>query len=436
MLDNVRSILDKDPRISAWTINSLLRTSHQVYTGLQGVEAIRAVTQKRLHISILTPLPDTPDGSRIGRTSFELVEGERDIGKRIDSAVEQAGLHGHPVFELPRPGADYPDFNDADPGMRDRPWDILDQLNDSIRDAVNAEKDIELAGSELFLNHVDRRLVNSCGLDLEAEETHLTWDICLLFNSGSADTEFWDVTYRTGARYLDITREIARYAQFARDAATAVTPKSGTCPVVLTGDNLHVLLQYFIHHSSCAAKYNNSALFEPGKPVFPEPVRGDPLTLYSNPIHPGGTESYRFDYEGHPGRRVQIIENGVLKQFWGTSQHSRYLGFHPTGMFGNIEIPEGSIPWDDLFDGNDRVILVHQFSTFDPQPVAGNYLGEIRVGYEYRPDGSVIPLRGGSVTGNVVDGMIDCRLCRERDTFNGYFGPRGIRFERGQIAGD
>lgn len=438
MLDNLKSILDKDPRISAWSIHSLIRSSHQIYTGRQGREAIRRVMQNVQRVKILTPLPpESEDVSLAGDTSFEIVEGEQNIEKRVDAAVEQATLHGSPVYDLPAPdGVKFPDFDDTDPDIRDRPWETLDRLNDMIQEAVDAEKHIELAGSELFLNHIGHRLINSNGLDLESEESELTWDICLLFRDGKADTEFWEVTSRTGSQYVDIKRDIARYAQFARDAAIAKTPKSGVCPVVLTGDHLHILLQYFINHSGCSAKYNNTSLFEIGKPVFPEPVRGDQLSFYSNALHPGGASSYRFDAEGLPGQRVQLIENGVLKQFWGTSQYSRYLGFSPTGAFGNIEIPEGSTPWDKLFESDDRVILVNQFSTFDPQPVAGNYLGEIRVGYEFRADGSVVPLRGGSVTGNVVKGMMDCRLCRERETFFGYFGPRGIRFERGNIAGD
>ena len=181
---------------------------------------------------------------------------------------------------------------------------------------------------------------------------------------------------------------------------------------------------------------NDAAMFKPGQPVLPEPFKGDNLSIASNAILRGGTHSYRFDNEGFPGQRIPVIADGVLKQYWGTAQHAQYLGIKPTGAFGNIEIPPGTCSWDELFQGSDRVILVHQFSTFDPQPVAGNYLGEIRVGYEYRADGTVIPLRGGSVTGNVVDGMINCRFSRECETFYGYFGPRGIRFERAQVAGD
>ena len=108
---------------------------------------------------------------------------------------------------------------------------------------------------------------------------------------------------------------------------------------------------------------------------------------------------------------------------------------NPPVVSGNLEIPPGSKSWNELLREHDRTILVVQFSTFDPQPVSGDFLGEIRVGYEYRADGAVIPLRGGSVSGNVSKGMLDCYFSKEMETFNGYFGPRGIRMESAQVAG-
>lgn len=436
MLDQIRALLETDRRISDWIIRETSRDGHQIYTSLGEQEAIRAVTERRWEVEILTPLNSAGGEPRTGRTSLEIVEGERNPGGRIETAIEQARLHGIQLYDLPGPGLTYPDFNDADPDIRDRPWDTINRLRDALRESVDHEDHVDVASSEFFIDHSLVRLLNARGLDLTSEYSKLTWDICLLYRHGDADTEFWEMKFRPGARYVNVKDDIARFAQYARDAASAQVPRSGTCPVVLTGDHLYVLLQYFMHHSSAAARYQNASLFEPGKPVLPDTARGDALTIYSNAVHPGGIRSWRFDGEGYPGARTAIIENGILSRYWAGSQYANYLDIPQTGVFGNFDIPAGSVSWDDLFKSNDRVILVVQFSTFDPQPVAGNYLGEIRVGYEFRADGTVIPLRGGSVTGNVVQGMLNCQFCRERETFYGYVGPRGIRFEHAQIAGD
>jgi PmbA protein len=229
--------------------------------------------------------------------------------------------------------------------------------------------------------------------------------------------------------------DFARFARYARDAARTEEPAGGTCPVVLTGDALHILFAYLAHHSSARAKYQGSALFSPGEPILQDTPEGDTVTLYSNALHHGGTHSYRFDTDGLPGRRVKVIDDGVLTRYWSTKQYADYLDIEPTGLWSNFEIAPGNTSWDDLFKSDDRVILVVQFSSFDPQPVAGNYLGEIRVGYEYRRDGSVVPLRGGSVSGNLAESLVNCRFCREVETFEGYYGPKGVRFEQARIAG-
>lgn len=436
MLNQIKTILESDKRIKHWTVFDQHRNGHQLYTSMGQQEAIRAVEQKRWQINIKIDVPSSNGARLLGETDIEIAQGETNIKGRINSAVEQAGLHGSPAYIPPSPAAQYPDYNNVDPDIRDNPWGTLTRLKEELQEAVSIEPDIEVASSEFFIDHTALHMINSEGADLNEEASKLTWDICLLYNNGKDDTEFWEMKFRPGAYSINVKEDIARYAKYARDAAVARVPRSGTCPVVLTGDHLYILLQYFMHHSHAGAKYNGSSLFEPGQRVLPgEPV-GDPLSIFSNAIHPGGTRTYKFDPEGLPGQRIPIIENGFLKQFWSSAQHAQHLGIDATGTFGDFEIPAGNVSWDDLFKSNDRVILVQQFSTFDPQPIAGNYLGEIRVGYEFRADGTVVPLRGGSVTGNVVNGMLNCQFCRERETFYGYYGPRGIRFEHAQVAGE
>jgi len=436
MLEQIRLLLEKDPRITDWEILESHHNGHQIYTSLGEQEAVRAIEQRRWQVGIYTDVPVDGKPPLMGYTSIEIVEGENNPSSRIDAAIEQAKLHGSQRFKLPSAGLEYPVFDGSDPGIRDDPWNTLEHLKDELHEAVSKEEHINVASSEFFLDHTDFRFINSCGIDLNDANSKFTWDICLLFNDGKSDTEFWEMKFRPGARYVNIKDDVARYAKYARDAAIAQVPKSGNCPVVITGDHLYILLQYFLHHSSASARYNGSSMFEPGKPVLPRSPDGDLLSITSNALHKGGFRSYRFDSQGTPGKCVPIIENGILTRFWAPIQYAQYLGIDTTGVFGNFDLPPGKISWNDLFKSDDRVILVQQFSTFDPQPVAGNYLGEIRVGYEFRRDGTVIPLRGGSVTGNVVDGMLDCRFCREIETFYGYVGPRGIRFEHAQVAGE
>ncbi len=437
MLDILKKTLDSHPDITRWSIQEIRKHGNQLYTGFGEIESVRSVSSLTYRVEIFTPAACSPGngGECFGSTTLEFFPGETDVKQKLDEAVAQAGVHGNRAYELPDAGLEYSEFNNADPAIRDRPRETITELVDRMNALESSEENIRVSSSEFFLNYLDYRLVNNRGLDQRMESTSVLWDICLLFQDGLVDKEFWEIYKRPGLNNLPLETDFRRFAQHARDAARTETPRSGECPVVLTGDSLYILLLYYMYHSSASAKYNGSALFKPGESVLTEDAKGDALTIYSNAVHPAGTRSFQFDSQGLPGARTRVIHDGRLERYWASNQYAQYLDIAPTGEFGNFEIPPGNTPWADLFKSTDRVILVVQFSTFDPQPVAGNYLGEIRVGYEYRADGTVVPLRGGSVTGNVADGMLDCRFSREIETFDGYYGPRGIRFERAQIAG-
>ena len=46
------------------------------------------------------------------------------------------------------------------------------------------------------------------------------------------------------------------------------------------------------------------------------------------------------------------------------------------------------------------------------------------------------PIKGGSVTGNLFEAMAAARFSSETSQFPSFAGPRAIRFESMQVAGD
>jgi predicted Zn-dependent protease len=436
MLETIKQQLDAHPAVSAWKAIQVDSLSTQVYTTLGRREALRSVKSSSCQIELFTERMGRNGTPVQGNSSFDFTQVDASIPARIDAAVQRANLQENTPYQLPGPKNIYPEYNDTDPLIASDPGSIADQLTDRLNACQKQEPHISVSSSEFFLNHKQRRLINSNGLDVSTESSELLYDIVLLYKTADADTEFWEIYSSPGTAYFNLEEDFMRFARYAKDAAHTRIPKSGRCPVILTGDALHILFQYFANHSSASARYASSSLFLPGNPVINGSSKGDTLTLLSNALHPGGLKSYRFDNDGIPGQRTPIITNGVLEQYWATKQYADYLDIKPTGTFANFEILPGSVPWNDMLRSGERVILILQFSTFDPQPVSGDYLGEIRVGYEYRADGSVVPLRGGSVSGNVATGLEHCLFSKETATFANYFGPRGVRFESAQVAGE
>jgi predicted Zn-dependent protease len=173
-----------------------------------------------------------------------------------------------------------------------------------------------------------------------------------------------------------------------------------------------------------------------GEPVYLGRERmGDPLTMRSNARRPFSVLSYRFDADGLAAQDVLLIEDGVLRGRTATQRYAQYLNIPATGRPGLAEITPGSTPLADLLRGESSVYQVIAFSAPNVDDVTGNFGMEIRLGYEIGPDGTR-PIKGGSVSGNLFEAMANARFSAETAEFASFAGPRAIRFESMQVAGE
>jgi len=120
-----------------------------------------------------------------------------------------------------------------------------------------------------------------------------------------------------------------------------------------------------------------------------------------------------------------------------------YLNIAPTGVIGNLEIPVGPTSIVDLCKDKGPVLQVVEFSALMPDLVSGSFAAEIKLGYEYQ-NGNVRPVKGGSVSGNLITGFETAGFSTESQftnyalslhRFGTYIGPEAARFESFQVSG-
>jgi predicted Zn-dependent protease len=108
------------------------------------------------------------------------------------------------------------------------------------------------------------------------------------------------------------------------------------------------------------------------------------------------------------------------------------MNIDPTGELTNITVEPGKYDKKDLRNG--KYLEIVSFSDFQVNELTGNYGGEIRLGY--LSDGkSLIPVTGGSISGNmseIADNFVLSNTCTQY--FN-YYGPDAIKFENSSING-
>ncbi len=360
------------------------------------------------------------------------------LARALEEAVYIAGLTDNPPYSLPgRLAGFYPDVEIVDSALIASDaarMAVLDELRERLLAAAAAEPGIRLSSAELYATGGEVALRNSRGIDIASGETDLFCDLVLIALAGDQAAEYHAMPQRRRLADLNIEEITRQAAQYARDSLRAGMPATHEGPVVISGEALVDLFSPLIFHSSARAAYQSMSRLTLGQPISGEQeIAGDRLTFISNALLPYGTASAPFSEEGLPGERLVIVQDHLLQSWWAEQRYADYLHIRPTGGFANIEIPAGAHPVQDLL-GNGPVYHLVAFSWLNPDELTGDFVAEIKLGYRVE-HGQTMPIKGGSLSGNLFEALSNARLSRETQFTGNYSGPAALRFERLTIAG-
>lgn len=186
------------------------------------------------------------------------------------------------------------------------------------------------------------------------------------------------------------------------------------------------------NHCSARLKFQGISKYEIGEKVINSNL--DKITLYSNPLLSNNESSMPYDEDGVSAKRICLIREGVFEQFFANKKHADYLGIKQTGPFGVVEIDGGSKNYNELYEDEDEIIEIVSFAWFNPDIVSGDFSAEIRQGYKIK-NGVKTPFKGGLFTGNVFKILEDVELSKELIEEAGYYGPKVLKFHKGEIVG-
>lgn len=363
------------------------------------------------------------------------------LAARLRDGVFMAGLTDNPPYHLPEmPAGGFPQVETVDPVLAgagpfaEHVARVLWAARDELERAIAAEPGVRLSSAELYLTRESSALRNSHGLACASEGTRVFLDAILIASDGAGEAEVHIEQGRRRLSDLQIGATIRAYANYARDTLRAATPPTTRGPVVISGPSLHELLGPLVFHASAQAKFLGVSRFTPGEPVTSVPVVGDRLSLATDATLPFGTRTAPCDDDGVPAARVALVEDGVLRAYWAEQRYAQYLDIPATGAIANLVVGLGTTPTADFWGGV-PVYEVVDFSWLNPDPISGDFASEIRLGYRHDPDGTVTPIKGGTLTGNLFAALADVRLAREPLFTGDYHGPAAIRFAELSIAG-
>jgi len=138
------------------------------------------------------------------------------------------------------------------------------------------------------------------------------------------------------------------------------------------------------------------------------------------------------DY-GIPLKPFSIIENNKMVQYISDLQYSQYLNLPYTGPLTNYVINPGTRSIEEIVK-EENIVLLLRFSAFSPKEITGDFSSEIRLGYITK-NGKQIPIKGGSVSGNIRNLIDTLELSSNIVKKGSYIGPDAIVLDNVDISG-
>jgi len=431
------ALVDGHPQVQDWSVRTLFRRSFELYLVRERTESQRAVETERAVVEIHRDLRSPEGEPRRGFSSFTLLPDDDASAARqkLEEAIFAAELALNPPYTLPGPAA-YPEVSILDPNVEEAPQEVLAELGGQLLRQLEREPQVGPSSAEFFAHLLETRLSNSRGVEAHKRGTQLLVELVILSSDGQEESEYFATLRRRALRDLNLPAEVARYAGRARDSLGVGVPQTRKGPVAISGQALVDLLVFLRYASSGLMKYQNLARWEIGQSIYGEKqVQGEPLTLVADATLPWGVGSTPFDDDGLPGKRTTLVEEGVLRRFWADYRYAQYLGLSPTGAFGNLCIPEGQTSAIELLASDERLFHVVSFAAMDPDPITGQFVGEIRLGYDVGA-GGVQPFKGGALSGDMESALANVRFSQEMAFTSGYHGPEVALFGELSVGGE
>lgn len=426
-LKTLISVLRKTQGLRGWQVGALGKDSIEVYFVKKDLETIRCNRVDNYTLRLQTPV----DNALMGESTSRFQGKPESLTGLVSDTAARARLVRNPAFNFSQA---YKPIEAAgvlaDPSLAELSVDEVIDYGRKIQEL--REKRLgrfPLNSLEIFVESFNYRIRNHLNLDVFAASTRVICDYVL--TSPDNRHEIMGIKKRRFLADLNMESQLEEDAAVLSDLEAAVLPPTGEYPVVLAGDALDSLFDFFVAQVDGHALFNRYSIFGPGDPVLREPREG--LTIRSAVNIPGAMRSYTFDDFGFATKTVTLIEDSHVKNFLIDGRYADLLKMPQTSALMNIEVNPGKTAYADFL--SDGVLELTKFSTFQPNTISGAFSGEIRLGYLHK-NGRRIPIKGGSVSGTTGPAFAASLKSAETVQRAAYYGPKGVFFENLTVAGE
>ena len=290
-----------------------------------------------------------------------------------------------------------------------------------------------LNSAELFLNKNDYRISNSEGVDVTYDNFDIHLEFITNWKSEKEEVELFRNMNFSEYQPQQIADEVKTMIEFSKKRSQALlTPSLKDFNVLLTGGPVKEFLSYYVAHSNVQSIYEEISTFKIGDSIQGESIIGDKISITLDPLLKNSSYSRPIDADGLPLKKIEIINEGILKNYYGNTRYSHYLNLEATGNIKNVVVNNGSKSIEEM--KSKPYLELVEFSDFQMDILTGNFAGEIRLGLYF--DGKTVkPVTTGSISGNIKTVQENIFLSKETYQENNYFGPKTLQLPKLNVNG-
>lgn len=432
MLDKIKGILMNNKNIDGYKIVENKTQANELFFVKKNIDMDRAKDVHHFKVTVYKDIEENGQKYRGSATmNIHPTMNDAEIEMVINDAIFAAKYAKNPFYPLVKQTSEYKKMECSRFSKESLPY----WINEVTR-AVYKNDNYEQGGinsCEIFLNKVYTHIVNSEGVDAESVEYKCMVEFITTWKEAGEEVELYKCLNFSELDAEGIAEEVDNMINICREKAKAKkTPSLEKASVLFTGEAVKDLFSFYYAKSNAISVHKNESTWKIGDRIQGEEVSGDLITMTIDPFLKNSTASGSFDEDGFPLKPVTIIKNGVLKRYIADNRFAYYLNVEPTGNISNMVVCGGSKSVDEL--KKEPYIETAAFSDFTVDELTGDFCGEIRLAWYF--DGkNIIPVTGGSISGNINELQNKMFLSKEVEKHNNFEGPKAVKLFKVIVSG-
>ena len=434
LLNRIEKLIKEISGLDAFELISETKHGWEFYFIKGKLDQNRVTDEETVTAKLYVKIKEADGKEFLGSASGKLYPtlSDEEIKNKLMDIRYRAGLVKNPYYTLTDVKPDVP--------AKLSPVDISKVSGDFIRTIKELPADAltDVNSFEVFVSSVTRKTINSNGVSYECAYPSSVLDLVVNAREKSVadgrgrEIELYRILTSGTCDSDNLKETITELFNFGTDRLKAEpTPKTKIDTVILSTQDACELYNYFIMQMNASYKVRKISAYEKDVPIA-EGRTGDKISIKALSSLKNSCADYPVDEEGAVIRERYLIENDVPLSFWGSRQFMSYLGEKESGIVRNVSVDGGISGKAELRTGD--YIEVVEFSDFQVDPMSGDIVGEIRLGYLHEGD-SVKIVTGGSISGSIVDVLPSLKFSSETKQYDTLVIPEVTRMEGMRITG-